>query len=38
MGVIFIVILAVIISVPGVRHLEGKTVDQPENQPETLNS
>jgi MFS family permease len=37
MGVIFIVILAVIISVPGVRRLEGKTVELPENQSESLN-
>jgi len=38
MGLIFIVVLAAILLVPAVRNLEGKTVDQPENQPETLNS
>jgi MFS family permease len=38
MGLIFIVVLAAILSVPAVRHLEGKTAELPEIQPETLNS
>jgi hypothetical protein len=36
MGVIFIVILAVMISVPAVRHLEAKPSELDENQPEPL--
>jgi hypothetical protein len=38
MGVIFIAILAVMISVPAVRQLEGKTPESAEIQPESLNS
>jgi hypothetical protein len=38
MGVIFIAILAVMISVPAVRQLEGKTPETAEIKPESLNS
>jgi MFS family permease len=38
MGVIFIVVLAAMLGVPAVRHLEGKTSETPENQPESLSS
>jgi MFS family permease len=38
MGAVFIAILGVVLAVPAVRHLEGKTLDSLENQPEPLNS
>ena len=38
MGAVFIAILGVVLAVPAVRHLEGKTLDSAENQPEPLNS
>lgn len=34
MGLIFIVVLAAMLSVPAVRQLEGKTAELPKNQPE----
>jgi hypothetical protein len=38
MGLLFIVILGAILTVPGVRRLEGKPLESAENLPETLNS
>jgi hypothetical protein len=37
MGLLFIVILGAILTVPGVRHLEGKPPELAENLPETQN-
>jgi MFS family permease len=37
MSVVFIAILGVVLAVPGVRQLEGKTAESTENLPETLN-
>jgi hypothetical protein len=38
MGLLFVVILGAILTVPGVRRLEGKPPELTENLPETLNS
>jgi hypothetical protein len=38
MGAVFIAILGIVLAVPAVRHLEGKSPDSLENQPEPLNS
>jgi hypothetical protein len=38
MSVVFIAILGVVLAVPGVRQLEGKTVESTDNLPESLNS
>jgi predicted MFS family arabinose efflux permease len=38
MGLLFIAILGAILTVPGVRHLEGKPLESAENLPETQNS
>jgi hypothetical protein len=38
MGLLFIAILGAILTVPGVRQLEGKTLEIAEIQPESLNS
>jgi hypothetical protein len=38
MGLVFIVVLGAILTVPGVRHLEAKPPELAENLPETQNS
>jgi hypothetical protein len=38
MGVVFVVVLAAMLSVPAVRQLEGNTTESTESLPESLNS